>query len=348
MFCKKANSTFGMSCLEKGISEFFSFISLICSIFLITITLIKIKMNIMYKLIIHIIISEIIDEINVLLAIVFDGIGQPTFENYNSRMMVCFTQIYLGVFTCLWTLTASLFISLKLYDIIVNKNKIFKDGSFMSKYTCLISMGGPMILSFLIWSISVNIQSYDNKKVNIYGNKSQHIKEGKQKFRMIFCWVDTSMSILLFVIVSFLIAGNIYFSLIKGYFFVKKTKEDLKENNDESSPNIKKQISNMNQIQNTLFLYPIISCILWSIFFLFKLIFRFLSKTNSVLSFLFCLFISIRQISYILVYFLSQQKLKEYSILVLTCKIWKNKKRQNLVPLEKSVKEVEPILENDK
>ena len=58
----------------------------------------------------------------------------------------------------------------------------------------------------------------------------------------------------------------LYFSLIKGYFFVKKTKEDLKENNDESSPNIKKQISNMNQIQNTLFLYPIISCIIIHLF----------------------------------------------------------------------------------
>ena len=351
MFCQPNVSTKGkvysMTCGEKWLSEIFAFLSLICSIFVIIITFIKIKMNLMYILILHILISEIIDELNVLSGIFVDAYGKPNFENYQGRMMVCFTQIYFSVFTCLWTLTASLFISLKLYDIIVYKNIIFKEGSFMSKYTSLISISAPMILSYFIWAIQVSLQ---NKKLdvdNFYVSDFKRMEKGDQNVRMIFCWVYPGLSIFLFIICFFLIILNLYFSLFKGYFFVKKTKEDLIENNDESRPSVQRQIKNITKIQNTLFLYPVISCIIWLLFFVLILFFYIFSnyKSKSVFSWIFCIFISIRQIIYTLVYFLTQEKLKEYAILVLTFKACKKKRIQNINNLKKETEEAGPIIE---
>jgi hypothetical protein len=304
-------------------------------------------MNLMYILILQILISEIIDELNVLSGILMDAQGKPNFENYTDRMMICFTQIYFAVFTCLWTLTASLFISLKLYDIIVYKNKIFKEGSFMSKYTSLISISAPMILSYFIWAIQVSIQNKTLNVDNYYMTNIKRMEKGYQNVRMIFCWVNQGLSIFLFIVCFALIVLNLYFSLFKGYFFVKKTKEDLIENNDESRPSVQRQIKNITKIQNTLFLYPVISCIIWLLFFVLILFFYIFSnyKSKSVFSWIFCIFISIRQIIYTLVYFLTQEKLKEYAILVLTFKTCKKKRIQNINNLSKEAEEVGPIIE---
>ena len=352
MFCQQIDNSkdgkvFSMTCGEKWVSEIFAFLSLICSIFIIVITFIKIKMNLMYILILQILISEIIDELNVLSGILVDAKGKPNFENYNDRMMICFTQIYFAVFTCLWTLTASLFISLKLYDIIVYKNKIFKEGSFMSKYTSLISISAPMILSYFIWAIQVSLQNKTLNVDNYYMTNIKRLEKGYQNVRMIFCWVKQELSIFLFIVCFALIVLNLYFSLFKGYFFVKKTKEDLIENNDESRPSVQRQIKNITKIQNTLFLYPVISCAIWLLFFVLILFFRIFSnyKSQSVFSWIFCIFISIRQIIYTLVYFLTQEKLKEYAILVLTFKTCKKKRIQNINNLNKESEEVGPIIE---
>jgi hypothetical protein len=262
-------------------------------------------------------------------------------------MMICFTQIYFAVFTCLWTLTASLFISLKLYDIIVYKNKIFKEGSFMSKYTSLISISAPMILSYFIWAIQVSIQNKTLNVENYYMTNIKRMEKGYQNVRMIFCWVKQELSIFLFIVCFALIVLNLYFSLFKGYFFVKKTKKDLIENNDESRPSVQRQIKNITKIQNTLFLYPVISCVIWLLFFILILFFKIFSnyKSQSVFSWIFCIFISIRQIIYTLVYFLTQEKLKEYAILVLTFKTCKKKRIQNINNLKKESEEVGPIIE---
>ena len=350
MFCHQTSNINkgqinSMSCGEKWVSEIFAFLSLICSIFVIVISFIKIKMNLMYILILQILISEIIDELNVLSGILVDAQGKPSFENYSNRMMICFTQIYFAVFTCLWTLTASLFISLKLYDIIVYKNKIFKEGSFMSKYTSLISISAPMILSYFIWAIQVSLQNKALKVENYYDSKK--LEKGLQNVRMIFCWVKPGLSIFLFIVCFALIVLNLYFSLFKGYFFVKKTKEDLIENNDESRPSVQRQIKNITKIQNTLFLYPVISCAIWLLFFVLILFFWIFSnyKSQSIFSWIFCIFISIRQIIYTLVYFLTQEKLKEYAILVLTCKSCQKKRIQNINYLNKETEEVGPIIE---
>ena len=155
MFCEEPkNPDMEISCSLNWIYEIISLFSLICSIFVVYATIKNIKMNLMHKLILQIIISEMLDEINILLSIVSDMEGRLRFENYDFRMYSCYTQIYLSVFSCLWTLTASLFISIKLYDIIINKNKIFKTDSFLNKYVNLISISAPLIISYIFWVIS--------------------------------------------------------------------------------------------------------------------------------------------------------------------------------------------------
>lgn len=83
-------------------------------------------MTIMHILILQIIISEMVDEVNILLGILSYIKGKLNFENYGFRMQICYPQLFLSAFSCLWTLTASFFISLKLYDIIINNNKLFR------------------------------------------------------------------------------------------------------------------------------------------------------------------------------------------------------------------------------
>ena len=139
MFCENPdNPEFEMPCSLKGVYEGFSFISLLGSIFVIYATVKKIKMNLTNILIIQIIISEMLDEINILLGIIADSSGKLHFENYEQRSYVCYTQIFLSVFSCLWTLTASLFISLKLYDLIVNKSRIFRGKKFLNRNVIFI------------------------------------------------------------------------------------------------------------------------------------------------------------------------------------------------------------------
>ena len=325
MFCEEPdNPKMEISCLLKGIYEIFSFISLLCSFFVVVITIRKIKMNIVDTLILQIIISEMLDEINILLGIIADSKGKLVFENYNFRMYTCYTQIYLAIFSCLWTLFASLFISIKLYDIIINKNRIFKGNNFFNKNINLITISIPLILSYILWSIHFIIRNDYLSLNNIYTNK---IKKGTQMIKLVFCWFSKKLTIALACIVALLIIGNLYFSIFRGCCFLKNIKNNILEQNDESSIIIR-QIKGINKIQFILFLYPIIACIIWITFFLFIFLFYFSyrEQTSKGWSVAFCVFMSIRQMIYTLVYFLSQKKLRDYTKLFFTCQTCKKNK----------------------
>jgi hypothetical protein len=223
MFCSPEqieNNFSQMSCEESMLQEILAMISLVFSLFVITISVKKLKKNLMNILIIQILISEMIDEINIILNIFTDVQGPVSFENYHGRMVFCYSQIFIAVFSCLWTLTASFFISFKLYDIIMNKNKIYSDGSFMSKYTPLISIICPGIVSYIIWFIQILAQSgqFDFEKTY---EKSK--RAPPKHFRMGFCWVYTGLSVVVFVIAIILIFGSFYFSLYKGFCFIKNS-----------------------------------------------------------------------------------------------------------------------------
>ena len=266
-----------------------------------------------------------VDEVNILLGIISDGIGKLNFENYHYRMYVCYPQLLLSAFSCLWTLTASFFISLKLYDIIINNSRIFRGNHFLNKNITLITVSIPLIISYILWAIHLTLNIEYLKFETFY---EIGITNRKKRFQLVFCWIREELSIVLACIAALLIIGNLYFSIFRGYFYLKKIKDTIITQNAEISKSINTQINNINQIQNILFLYPIISCVIWILFFLFIFsIYFHYTDTGIGWSIVFCIFMSIRQIIYTLVYFLSQNKLRNYTILFFMCKTCKKNKK---------------------
>ena len=321
MFCEEpVNPDMEISCSLKLIYEMISFISLLSSGFVVYATYKNIRMNLFHKLILQIIISEIVDEINILLGIIGDLRGKLIFENYEFRMHTCYLQIFLSVFSCLWTLVASLFISLKIYDIIIKK-RIFTRNNFLNKYIVLITISVPLLISYLFWVIHTVSRIDSLYLENVYVNK---IYNKTQLIKLVFCWINKPLSIALACIVALLILGNLYFSFFKGYRFLENFKETILEQNEEENPRVK----SINKIQRILFLYPIIACIIWITFFLFIFLFYFSYRehTSKGWSVAFCVFMSIRQMIYTLVYFLSQKKLRDYTKLFFTCQTCKKNK----------------------
>ena len=334
MFCHEEDQTVSMPCSLKWVYEIISIISLICSLFVVIVTTIKIKMNTIHKLIIQIIVSEIIDEVNILLNIITDSQGKMCFENYDFKMHICYFQIYLSVFSCLWTLTASLFISIKLYDIIINKNRIFRGKNFMNRNVTFITIMIPLIITYIFWTIHVQIRSAESSIYTMYVNKKA---QGTQMLKLIFCWLSEKLSIALACIVGLLIISNLYFSICKGFIFLKKMKDNIIAQSDEDNLKINDRIKNITQIQGILFLYPIISCIIWIIFFvfIFGFYFKYSSSTSTVSSVFFCIFMAIRQIIYTLVYFLSQNNLRAYTVKIFKCQTCK--KAQKKVKIDEEI-----------
>ena len=200
MFCEEPlNPDTEIPCYLKLIYELISFISLLCSVFVVFVTYKEIKMNIMNKLILQIIISEIVDEKNILLGIIADCRGRLRFENYEFRMYSCYTQIFLSIFSCLWTLSASLFISIKLYDVIINKNDNFKKDKFLYKHVSLISISLPLIFSYIIWVSHVIKKSKTITLNSMYVNK---IYNNTQMIKLVFCWISKEITIALVCIVA--------------------------------------------------------------------------------------------------------------------------------------------------
>ena len=337
MFCEKEDPRIAMPCSLKWVYEIIAFVSLVCSLFVVIVTSIKIKMNTIHKLIIQIIISEIIDEVNILLSIISDSQGKMSFENYDFRMQICYFQIYLSVFSCLWTLTASLFISIKLYDIIINKNRIFKGKNFINRNVNLIAISIPLIISYIFWTIHVSIRAISSKSSNIFNIYENKIVSGDQMLKLIFCWLSKELSIALACVVGLLIIANLYFSIFKGFIFLKKVKDNIIAQSDEDNPNATTRIKSITQIQGILFLYPIISCVIWIIFFIFIFCFYFRYSDDTtyrrnpslIASVFFCIFMAIRQIIYTLVYFLSQKNLRSYTVLVFKCKTCRKDRKKD-------------------
>lgn len=352
MFCdnKTINKDCELTCGQKGLSQIIAFISLICSLFVIIVTKINLKPNLYNQLIIQIIISEILDEINTLLAIIIDYYKPSTFENYNNRMYICYPQIFLGTFTCLWTLTSSFFISLKLYDTVIYRKKIFKN-YFLRHYTNILTIIFPGIISFIFWAVQVSYQSYNLQlKTHFYEIKNNDVRRVDQHFRHMYCFLDKILTHVLCVIVFIFIIGNSYLSLKSGKT-VLNAKNEFKKINDVTRGSIKENLKKMQEIHNTLFLYPIIADIVWVSFFILNYYFLYHSSNGEgfgISSWIYCILIFLRQISYTLLYFFTNSRLRENSIRIFKCEICKNK-NQNLKisKIDKSDDSTGPIIKEE-
>ena len=326
MFAKENENNLSLD--KKYFCEIISFISLLFSCFVTFVSIKKIKMTITNVLIMQIILAEILDGINIILAILIDSYGEFTFENYPGRMGFCLTQIYLGVFSCLWNLFSSLFISIRIYDRMQNKNRIFKN-KFMYQYSTTMSYGIPSIITYILWSSQVLSQSktLQNKTYDDY-----YVKENKSDFfRYMYCWVSQWNNNSLFILSFLLIAANFYFSIFKSAVFVRKISKEIEETQEEDGRSKKNQIKKIKKITTNLILYPIVSGIVWIIYFVLQILTGYISGANKidsiadsmkngVGSWLIILIICIRQIIFTIVFFLTQGNLKKHAYNMITCK----------------------------
>ncbi len=291
----------------------------------------------MNKLILQIIISEILDEINILLAIGTDSFKKKNFSNYGDRMYLCYTQLFLGVFTCLWTLISSLFISVKLYDIIIKQNKIFKKGSFLEKYTHILTVASSCFISYIFWSFQVISEADElrDRSYEVFYNPPQ--RQDKTHFRHMYCFCGGLQLIFLAFVCGCLIIGSFYFSL-RGAIKIIKTKKEFIDQNDETKNSIQKSVKKMNTIEFSLFIYPLSSAVLWTGFFILQFNFEYNfrkkesreSDTHNTLNIIYCSLISSRELIYTIVYLLTHAQLKKYTMKILTCKICKEKRKKNI------------------
>ena len=345
MFCKEKNDPSTLSCKIKLVSEIISIIAIIFSSFIIHVTRTKTKLNIINKLILQILISEIIDGIDILLVIIDDAQGDKTFENYFIRRGVCFSQIFLSLFVCLWTLTSSFFISFRLFDITVKKGAIFKKPIFQKIH--ILSIVVPIFISFLFWYGQTVYQAkeYDNLNYERFYLQQRIHKH----FRHMHCWYEKSVNYALFGIVILIIGGAVFFS-VKGIIVMKGIHTKL---NDEieigRTSSVNKRKSNVEYIINTLWIYPITSGILWILFFILQICYDNGVRTFAT-SLVYCIVISIRQLIYALVFLFTQRDIKQKSIQCLTCKGRKKKKSiiiENMNEDGGSLKEGNQLLEQN-
>ena len=258
--------------------------------------------------------AEIVDGIDIILALVLDIFCDYSFEDYPFRMGLCLTQIYLGVFACLWNLFSSLFISIRLFDRLQNRNKIFKH-KFIYDYATTLSYGIPSLITFILWSSQVLYQSHTLE--NGTYEKMYETKNNINYFRYIYCWVTRGNNIAL---------------------FIRKISKDIEET-EEGGKNVQNKLSKIKKMMCSLIIYPIISVVVWFIYFILQLLANYMNIQNSnegiaysmkhgagawVLTSIIC----IRQFIFTLVFFLTQGNLKKYAWNYLTCKYCKNERSE--------------------
>lgn len=321
MLCTEKPDDTTLPCSTRLVSEIISFFSIIFSSIIVYITAKRTKLNIINKLILQILISEIIDGIDILLVIIDDGFGLHSFENYIPRRGVCFTQIFLSLFVCLWTVISSFFISFRIFDIAVKKGIIFKK-RFMKKIH-LYSIFIPLFISFWFWVGQTTYQAQFLEQrtfTRTYSNDKFH-------FRHMHCWYEKETSYAIFAIVLLLILGAVYFS-VRGILAMKQIQLKLTDELEFGrSSLVSKKKSNVDYIIRTLWIYPITTAILWILFFIFQICYDNGVK-GPVISLFYVIVISIRQPIYALVFLFTQRDIKKEFLKCLKCQ---NKKRDSSV-----------------
>ena len=89
-----------------------------------------------------------------------------------------------------------------------------------------------------------------------------------------YCWFEKKRNYIIFSLVLVLIGANVYLSIIKGSFFLKKISAELKDTNERyEGHDLQKKIDDMEHIKKSLWIYPITSAIIWISFFILQILF---------------------------------------------------------------------------
>ena len=325
MFCYRKGDPSTVSCESKLVSELISLFSIIFSGIVIYVTAKYTKLNIVKHLILQILISEIIDGVDILLVIIEDAQWPRTFENYFTRRGICFTQIFLSLFVCLWTLISAFFISFRIYDITKN-NTIFKK-KLMKNIHYFVALFS-FLISFCFWVGQILFQA---KQLEYSLDYLYQVSRTHRHFRHMHCWFEKDTNYVIFSIVLILIGFSIFFS-IKGILVLKNIKNKITEElefDDSNSKFLNKKKSDIAKIIRTLWIYPVISAILWIIFFIFQIVSYY--TINRFLSLVYVITISVRQPIYTIVFLLTQKTIKKEFINFVTFKTCKKRKNRSVI-----------------
>ena len=125
----------------------------------------KKKMSFLTKTILLIFSSELVLSVSKILQVFkyffHDYRNQKDYNSFNGRAMICGFQLVLAVYSDYCSLLATLLLSLRCYDVIKNKNKLF-DKPKCSKYSLIGIILGSLALGviFLISDIIISDKSY--------------------------------------------------------------------------------------------------------------------------------------------------------------------------------------------
>lgn len=232
-----------------------------------------------------------------------------------------------------------------------NKNKIFKN-KFMYEYATTLSYGIPCIITYILWTSQALSQSktLQNKTYDDY-----YVKENNSNFfRYMYCWVSSYNNIVLFVLSFLLIAANFYFSIFKSYFFIKRISREIEDNDTkEEGRNKENKVKKIKKVMYNLILYPIVSGIVWIIYFVLQILTGYIysdegksgfaeSMKKGAGAWCIILIICIRQIIFTLMFFLTQGNLKRHAYNMICCK--KNKRTTTINMLSETYTENYRIL----
>ena len=335
MFCYRKNDPSTVSCESKLVSELISLFSIIFSGIVIYVTAKYTKLNIVNHLILQILISEIIDGVDILLVIFEDAQWPRTFENFYSRRRICFTQIFLSLFVCLWTVISAFFISLRIYDITVRNNTFFKK-KFMKNIHYLVAFFS-FFFTFWFWVIQTLVQA---KQLKDSEDKAYHTSRPHLHFRHMYCWFEESINYVIFPIVLIIIGGSLFFS-IKGICKLQNIKDKITEELEFNESNyLSKKKSDISKIIRTLWIYPLVSAILWIIYFILQIVSY--HTVSAGLSFVYVIIISLRQPIYTVVFLVTQQTIKKEFINFVTFKTCRRRENRSVINPINQINPVNP------
>lgn len=310
--------------------------SFLCSfVVLLIINSNQMKKNLTNNFIFHITISEMINNLTILSSIWQELIG-PKDGKYEERMRICYSQIFSGLFSNLFTLFSSLLISYRIYDLLIYNSKIFKQEKNV-KTAKFISFYFSFIVAFLVWIIQMAYFQNYSSSANKY-------------FRVLACWGDDNLDFfVLSLFVLFLLVTS-YLS-IKSYCYVGKFTKSIGEvgtNSSEEETKAQSQIEKAKAVQRRLIIYPITTIILYFFIIAHRIIAR-MAKNNSLMTCLTFILYTIptclRGVIFIIVYSGAQEPFRKALWELLTCK--KCKTKQEEIPNEdRSILSMSTILDN--
>ena len=184
------------------------------------------------------------------------------------------------------------------------------------------------LISFCFWVGQILFQA---KQLEYSLDYLYQVSRTHRHFRHMHCWFEKDTNYVIFSIVLLLIGFSIFFS-IKGILVLKNIKNKITEElefDDSNSKFLNKKKSDIAKIIRTLWIYPVISAILWIIFFIFQIVSYY--TINRFLSLVYVITISVRQPIYTIVFLLTQKTIKKEFINFVTFKTCKKRKNRSVI-----------------